>query len=200
MNDNSGRSRLDQQMRSVLAQLELISSGTTQAHNSGGGGGNDNAGVAGCNGAEHLFWGRQYGPPFAPEWAGSAQDDLARSAVIRGAEADLQQLRGHGISANARPSEAPEAFRERVLEETEGRAPEEVAASTLRVSARTLRKWRREDGRNPETGMTITEKLPPAQRRERVLELASQGLNQEQIARRLGEHHMTIQRDLHKAA
>lgn len=188
-------------MRSVLAQLELISSGTTQAYNSGGGGGGEGKPKpAGCNGAEHLFWGHQYGPPFAPESRGSARDDTARSAIIDGAEQELQQLRGHGIAANSRPSETPEAFRERVLEETEGRAPEEVAASTLRVSARTLRKWRREDGRNPETGMTVTVKLPPALRRVRAQELAGQGLKQEQIARRLGEHHMTIQRDLKKAA
>lgn len=187
-------------MRSVLAQLELISSGTTQAYNSGGGGGEDNATVAGCNGAEHLFWGRRYGPPFAPAWTGSARDDIARSAIIDGAEKELQQLRGHGIAANSRPSETAEAFRERVLEETEGRAPEEVAASTLRVSARTLRKWRREDDRNPETGMMITVKLPPALRRVRAQELAEQGYKVNAIARRLEEHPMTISRDLQRAA
>jgi hypothetical protein len=183
--------QLDGRMHVVLTALELISSGTTQTYNASGVGDGDSERPPGCNGAEHVFWGEQYK---------RARDDLERSSIIRAAEAELEQLRGRGINANRRPAETDDQRKTRILDETESIRPEEVALSRYRVSARTLRKWRREDGRNPETGMTVTERLSPMDRRRRVRELVAEGLNREQIARRLGEHPMTISRDLKKAA
>jgi hypothetical protein len=190
------RRRLNDDMCNVLAQLEMVSSGTTQSFDAGGGGDDDAAGVSGCNGAEYLKWAARYGPPFAPVSRVSARDDHGRREVIAEARDELKALTGRGSAGRDRPSESVEQFRARVLDDTEGSSPEEVAMSGHRIAPRTLRAWRLNDGRNQETGYAETVKLPPAERRREVKRLLGNGVKQEQIARRLGEWPMTIKRDI----
>ena len=99
--------------------------------------------------------------------------------------------------AKLKPGESESERQTRIVDETLGSTPAEVARSPYAVSERTLRKWRRGLGRNPETGHHVApERLPAVERRLEVHRLVADDMPVAQVARVLGEHPMTVWRDL----
>lgn len=203
------RSVLDRAMRSVLAQLELVSNGTTTSYNQAGGiSDNPDPRPRGGTGAPHLYWRRQYGLPFCEPTAKSpgATSDLHRTDILDQARLDLQQLTGRGMAGVDRPAgESQQEYRARILDETEGCSPGEVAQSRYAINERTLRKWRLDDGRSPETGLPRDDSNPVArvaadERRQLVAARKANGMTLRQIAFSLGISHETVRRDLRSAA
>lgn len=185
---------LNARMRQVLVQLELCSNGTTTAYNPAGGGGHSKKPGGerprGGDSAPHLYWHQQYI---------ACNDDTARSTVLDDAERELAQITGRGVSAHQRPSETPEEARAAVLDATHGWRPEDAtrSASARGISARTLRRWRREANRDPETGEPQHERLNLDDKSARLMArrlVHSLGYSQRAAAARLGVNQSTISR------
>ncbi len=77
-----------------------------------------------------------------------------------------------------------------VLRECAGWSPTDVERSSHKSSARTVRKWRTDDGRNPETGRPLPGRGDTAA--EKVAALADQGLPVRSIALRVGLPKSTV--------
>lgn len=131
-----------------------------------------------------------------------ARSDAERLAVVVACEQEVEALRKRPAARVAGESE-PER-RNRIVRETAGWSPEDVQASAHGVLARTIRKWRVLEGRDAEWGRVVAEvevvRLDPVVRRAEVLRLAGLGKGAGEIARLLGEHRMTVSRDLKRAA
>jgi DNA-binding NarL/FixJ family response regulator len=88
-----------------------------------------------------------------------------------------------------------------MLDETRGMTPEAVSTTSFRMSATIVRRHRRAAGLDPETGKAFEEEqLDAEKRRRRVQELAAQGYSDTYIARKVGVHRSTVERDLGKRA
>jgi transposase-like protein len=188
-------SRHDAAMRAVLQDLALVSQVGAARPAVGGAGSDEKLGgnrPPGDLGAE--AYARQYGHPFHActprcHHHGPAADDYDREKVLAAAKADLEQSRGHGLADRERPvGETPVEYRDRVLAETRGDSPAEVAQSRHAISQRTLRKWRRDAGRDTETGeMLGSAPLPSSavDRRHRARQMRAQGHSVRSIAMQL---------------
>jgi hypothetical protein len=198
---------LDLELRAILSQLQFCSHAHAAPISPGGrtsdeplGGrrpGND-------LGAEEYA--RRYGPPFHYCTRGCdhkfrpARTDEQRRQVIRDAAAELEHLRGYGLAAVERPLESAEQLAARIVKDGEDWTVKE-AAREFRCLERTVIAARKNAGRETTLGREVPkERLAPDERRRAVHALAAQGLTHRQIANRLGEHSMTIGRDLARSA
>lgn len=87
--------------------------------------------------------------------------------------------------------------RKRIVTATEGSTPKEVEQSSVGVLARTIIKWRKIEGRDPENGKPLTTgTLTPEARRQRILDLEAAGHAPPEIALMLQVHRMTVHRAL----
>jgi hypothetical protein len=108
-------------MRQVLAELELISHGSTQSWNSAGGGKDSEDSTTAPPGEMH--------PPhleYLHLWD-QAVDDQARALIRKEAEALLESIRGHGIDRSRVVGESLEQEDARILAEGKDFPVEEVA-------------------------------------------------------------------------
>lgn len=196
------RAELDAAMREVLTQLALCSHigaagyeprGRSRATNSvnlvGGDKGNE-------------YFARAYGMPFhrpTPRHPGCVTDEQ-RKHVIDTAGDELRHLRGNGRGQVSKPKgETLEQLKARIVKDGEGFPLKEVAIN-FRCGERIVRAAREEAGREPAFGR-VPEAGPDAEaRRARALELKDEGLTVTQIAKLLGVHRSTVERDLGKRA
>lgn len=129
----------------------------------------------------------------------AATDDADRLRIIEHVERETHAVRKRQAPLTA--SETDEQRRRRIVRETAGWSPKDVAASRHAVPATTIRKWRMSEGLDPETGRARTGRLSPAARRREAQRLKARGLGAREIARALGEpHHFNVLRDLREEA
>lgn len=195
------REALNHEMRGVLAQLETCSHVPARVYGPSGGGRSSDSPLGGERppGDEgHVKFARWYGPPFhepTREHPGS-QDDEQRKQVIRFARRELEHLRGHSV--RKRPAgETREQRDKRIVKEGEGFTVKEVALR-FRCGERDVRRARADAEREPEFGREPEPTADAKARRDRARELERQGLKLAQIARILGVHRSTVERDLGK--
>lgn len=125
---------LDREIRQVLAELELISHGTTASYNPGGGH-NDPLYPPGEMLPPHLDYRRRY----QRCWT-----DYQRRNVIDAARKELDRIK-------RTPAKPVLPFKQRILTEWEGHGDTEVAQVT-NTPRSTIRLWRKQAGLNPTDG------------------------------------------------
>lgn len=185
------RAELDQQMRAVLAQLELCSHVRAKALRPVP---TDGGEADGSSDEGHLFFARMYGPPFWP--TGGPASDEQRGATIRWAHAELAHLRG--MEDRPRPEGETRAQRDRrIVRDGEDFEAREVAVR-FRCGEQDVRRARRRAGREPDRGRPVRSEEPPDRttRRTRASELRSDGMSMTAIALLLGVDKATVSRDL----
>jgi hypothetical protein len=154
-------------VRQIAAELELLSHGATTSF------GASSSGVPGSR--EPSGEGRPPHLQFLADWDAKGDVVLERwNAVLRG-------WKGGG---KVRP--AGKSDREIVLEDGEGHSPDDVAMR-YRLTATTVRKWRREAGVNEETGAGETMAA-------KAKRLRDDGVPVRQIAAVVGTHPTQVQR------
>jgi hypothetical protein len=176
--------------RQTLAELELVSHGTTTRYNpSGGTSDNDTGKPAGESRPPHLHW--------QEKWHATPADKRGR--VEQDAADDLKALRGHNLTDPHQ--RASLTVDQRVLDAA-GYAAEHVAQS-LGLAANHVRRIRQRAGQDPETGHvahpatreTLTETTET-----RVIELHAQGFTYRQISTVVSVSKSTVERIIKKAA
>ena len=207
------RAELDAAMREVLVQLAVCSHvPATSYQPRGRSGATDSRDLSGGDVGTHTHLAREYGPPFhdpTTRWPG-AKTDEDRAWIIERARRELENIRGTGV--RARPLGETAAERDHRIvhgahdpktgkhESYEGWSPEDVAMNTG-VTAAHVRKLRVRATRDQETGRPIdVQALPAAERRRRARELDRSRVPIAEIARRLGTHRSTIERDIGRRA
>jgi hypothetical protein len=180
---------MPREFRQILAQLELISHGTTQSWSPSHGGEKEVAFPPGESKPPHVRW--------REEWK-KATDDDGRTNAIKGARNELKSLSTRSITAVS--VETEEQLSKRVVKDGEGWTVEEVA-QRMRCTTTFVRKARVKDGRDIATGIKPEEIIEGlAVKRERARELAKRGLTERQIAMHTGLSKTTVRRVLGKAA
>lgn len=120
-----------------------------------------------------------------------------RLMIIERCEAEVRSLRHRTIIHVKGETEVER--RKRIVKETADWKPEDVQQSRHGILASTIRKWRKIEGVDPETGMPRTTKLDAPARRQEAWRLHTEnpGLSLREIGRLLGgEHPQTVSRDL----
>lgn len=172
--------------RQLLAELELISHGSTQSWNSSGRGESSAAFPPGESAPPHLHWRARF----------TVAHPEALPALIEAARTDLKALR-------TRSNQAPASISVDllVIEDGTGYSPEHVAHSYGLTPAH-IRRIRERAGRSIETGQAPDDRctLDPIERAQRVRDLAAKGMTQKQIAMAVGCNQATVSRDLKRAA
>lgn len=207
------RHALDQQMREVLAELEICSHVPAPAYEPRGRSRGKNPGgdVPPGDWGPAVF-AQLYGPPFYDprdqslydetldiaydaDIVAPARDDRERSIVIQIARDELNHIRGHDITI--RPTgETLAEFYDRVAAEGAGLTVA-VACVYFRCGPRQIKAARIASGLNPDNGLEPpVERLAATDRRRRARELSKAGKTIAQIARELGAHRSTVERDL----
>ena len=182
---------LDEQMRIVLLELMLVSSGTTTSYNATGGGEKINPMPPGEKIPPHDYWARQYD---------AQETDDGRRAIIKAARDDLNRLAGR-YERDTTTVETPEEYRARFLRETERWSPEEIEHSAWRISPRITRSWRKQAQRHPETGKPTTLTVNLADPASETVRLRrEEGLSTREIAKRLDIGQTQVMRYLRRAA
>lgn len=193
------RSGQDATMRSILAQLELVSHGTTASPSPTAGSqpavvrpgqGHPEGTPAGCSGAEYLYWRDRYTRQTTTQ---------GRDSTITGAKDELKTLTGR-YERHRPVGESVDETIKRMLDATEGWTPEEVEQSSWRMSARLVRKHRVTAGRDPGTGKPNAVLLEAMDPMVAARELHARGFSTRDIAERLGKHQTQIIRYLRRAA
>lgn len=172
-------------VRQLLAELELISHGSTQSWNSAGGHGDSEQALPyGESNPPHL-WLRALYLEHRSLWVVTLMRDALR-------EAHGQVDRSHVVG------ETREQEDNRILQ-TKGTA-DEVAlrfnCTKTRVRRLRLAKGHDEMGYKVEVGLPDVELLPAAE----AVRMAGNGMSERQIAFALGEHRTTVTRWLKRAA
>lgn len=180
---------MPREFRQILAQLELISHGTTQSWSPGHGGEKDVVFPPGEKTPPHVYW--------RTRWL-EATDEDARTAAWSGARKELESLSTRSITEIS--VETEEQLAKRVVKDGEGWTVEEVA-QRMRCTTTFVRRARLKDGRNTETGVKPEEMIADfADRREQARELAERNLTERQIVAITGLPKSTVRRVLGKAA
>lgn len=182
----SGDLSLDQRFRRALRALTLCSHAATanlQGASSHGALGSIDLSGGDDGGTRH--WERRYGEQI---------DDHGRRSVIEELERDVAHHRRRQAPLNAQDDD-PDVARRHLLEQTAGWSPAEVEQSG-RATARVIRRLRRQEGLDPETGQT-RQHLSPGERRAEVLRLHELGKTRYEIAMLLGMHKETVSRITH---
>lgn len=185
------------ELRQILAELELLSHGTT-ANLAPTGAASDGEGD-GCPPGErwppHLKWREQ--------WEGATDDD-GRRAVLRGARAELHALT-HRAEVKVR-GETEAELEERIVKDGAGWSVEEVA-TRMRCTPTFVRKARLKDGKSIKTGEDPASARPVAavqpttsEQRERIRRLAHLECSERTIAAQVGVSKSTVRRIMGKAA
>lgn len=184
-------------MRSVLAQLELISAIPAAQPRSSAGtehpGGRRPPGDTG-----HTRYADWYGPPFH-ECHGCEHTDEDRQEALEAAQAELKHLR-HTSHVDPSQLETDEQRKARMLSETVNWTPEQVETSHWTYTRFQVRRYRLIDGRDSETGQPSRVVDDDETAPERAKQLAAKGMSSRQIALILGKHQTQIQRYLKRAA
>lgn len=201
------REGLDAEMREILAQLSTCSHVPASGYQPTGRSRSSDEKIGGSRPPGDLGeakYARKYGRPFnepTPDHPGADTDERRRK-VIDEAATELSRIRGRGVE---RPDptalETEDQLVIRMLTETEGWTPEEVEASSFRMPARLVRRFRTRHTLNPETGKPPTEvtgheAADAEQRVARARELDDQGFSVRQIALMLRTSVTTVKRDL----
>lgn len=120
-----------------------------------------------------------------------------RTAVVDDMEAEVARVRYP--EPQERPAETELERRARILKDTEGWEPEDVARSRHGVTAREIMRWRKSNGTDPQTGRAVA-RADRSQRFQQVQALVAEGVTSPaEIARRLGEpNKWGVLRDLRK--
>lgn len=214
---------LDQQLRLVLAQLELVSTAPTQAFDPGGGkddtGDGTPAGAAKTP-ADHFrvrLAGVQTGLQRRLDAAEATGDEDQRAdeerkaheiahdqreAILSDAQREWRTLTGHdGEAPRARTADldTEEGIEEAVLDEAPGKAADDVAAK-LGLTVFTVRRLYVKAGLDPHDGTLVDAHSPIAERRRRAKQMAERGMSERQIGKLLGVGKRTVRKDLGRAA
>lgn len=214
---------LDQQIRLILARLELISTAPTQAFNPGGG--RTDAGDSGLAGptktpADHFrvrLAGVQTGLRRRLDAAEATGDHEQRAAeerkahriaheqrerILIDAQREWRQLTGrNGEAPEVRitPMDTKEGVQAAAKEDAPGK-PSDVIARQFGVTEFTARRWYVKWKLDPEDGSKLTDGPDDAALTERAQEMARRGMTQKQIGMRLDIHQGTVSRLLRKSA
>lgn len=192
---------LDREFHRVVLGLEMVSHGTVAAVGYSTFGKSDEAvNPPGANGCEHLHW--------RGLWERAATDD-ARATVLANAQDELHRLTGHDPKVKVLQQKAEQEgetqgqFLERIVEEGEGWDAREAAVH-FRCLERTVRRTRREHGRDPdrgyETAETKARKQLDPDHVGRARDLKDKGVSERNIALILDLHKTQVRRALGKAA
>lgn len=133
---------------------------------------------------------------FERRWA-TAVTVEHRTAVVDDMETEVARVRYP--EPQERPAETVLERRARILKDTEGWSPEDVARSRHGVTAREIMRWRKSNGTDPQTGRAVA-RADRSQRFQQVQALVAEGVTSPaEIARRLGEpNKWGVLRDLRK--
>lgn len=183
---------LDQRMRQVLAELEVISAGTIYSYAviAAGGSFSSQEPRSGDAHPPHVVLADEYN---------QARGDERRGEVITKAEGIRDNLRKTPPPKDPSSLETPEQLRRRIAtdKEFEGIEAFMVALKTgARVSE--VRKARKVAGRDPDRGyqlLTSPDAMPADRRRERVAKHLDEGMTHRGIALLLGVSPQTISND-----
>jgi hypothetical protein len=184
---------IEQQMRTVLGALEMLSHGTTSQWNASGGGGVPDSKLLADDesktpDAPHVYWRQRF----------DEAEKHKRERVVQAAIAELRTWRGYGKQARKDlPSDA-QILDSRILE-AEGWSCAEVAVR-LRCTETRVRKIRLANDRMVMDGAKVTPIADHVEDKERVTELASRGLTERQIGLLTKLPKTTIRRLLKRAA
>ena len=164
------------EFRQILAEMELVSYGKTQAFNSSGGGRSENPDPTptGESWPMHLRW--------RAEWAKTKPSN--RPDLVRDARTELEAWRLRCVTLP--DDEYDEAAW--IIEDGEGLTPEHVARRHNTTPSR-IRSLRIRAGRDPETGHKLAASGAPP----RVQDLVERGLGARQIAMLTGVARSTAQ-------
>lgn len=133
---------------------------------------------------------------FERRWA-TAVTVEHRTAVVDDMETEVARVRYP--EPQERPAETELERRARILKDTEGWEPDDVARSRHGVTAREIMRWRKSNGTDPQTGRAVA-RADRSQRFQQVKALVAEGVTSPaEIARRLGEpNKWGVLRDLRK--
>lgn len=133
---------------------------------------------------------------FERRWA-TAVTVEHRTAVVDDMETEVARVRYP--EPQERPAETELERRARILKDTEGWEPDDVARSRHGVTAREIMRWRKSNGTDPQTGRAVA-RTDRSQRFQQVQALVAEGVTSPaEIARRLGEpNKWGVLRDLRK--
>lgn len=186
--ENFGITRLDGEMRQVLAEMALLSYGRTSQW--------DSKGSTGKPGAVILDR-RMTGQVLHDFWAGRYADqrsDEGRREMIDAARVELQNVR---VQKERPVGESDEQKRKRCLRDCRGMAASE-AADYMRETTRWVISVRTMAGLDPNTGKPFA---VFADWRETVLDLNADGvLSLRDIAQRVGKSHEAVRQVTRRAA
>jgi hypothetical protein len=171
--------------RQTLAELELISHGTTARWNPTGG-----------EGEAAMPPGESQPPHLTYRHAWQTATPARRHTIEKAAAHELERLRGHGIT---NPHDRPSVTVETKVIAATGYQAEHVAESTG-LAANHVRRIRQRVGQDPETGLTPIRQDPAAVDPQRVLELHAQGCTHRQIGTIVGVSKSTVERIIKNAA
>lgn len=133
---------------------------------------------------------------FERRWA-TAVTVEHQTAVVDDMETEVARVRYP--EPQERPAETELERRARILKDTEGWEPDDVARSRHGVTAREIMRWRKSNGTDPQTGRAVA-RADRSQRFQQVKALVAEGVTSPaEIARRLGEpNKWGVLRDLRK--
>jgi hypothetical protein len=182
-------------MRQILGELEMTSNAPTQSFNASGGHApfGSREPTTGDSWAPHERYRQRYA---------NQTDDHGREKIIDQAAAELHRIR-HS-TAPSTPTESDADRDRRVCEQGEGWEAQ-IAANHFRLSVPEIRRIRKADGRNLDTGLPINndqERLTTLERRRKVADLKRRypGITARQIALHIHASPTTVSEDLKHVA
>jgi DNA invertase Pin-like site-specific DNA recombinase len=176
-------------VRQLLAELELLSHGSTTAWNPTGGTGDDVVVPFGESDPPHLRLRARYLAQTA---------DAGRARVVEEMRVTLRGHRGVSVDRSVVVGESREAEDARILQTGEDFSAEEVARRFNCTPTR-VRRLRLADGRDVERGRRSAPAAPVADAAGQALRMKANGMSERQIALVLGQHRTTVTRWLKKA-
>lgn len=179
-------------MRGVLAELEMLSHGSTQSWNPSRAGDSDSKLLADDKtkvpDPPHVYWRQRF----------EEAEEHKRERVLHGARDELRVWRGYGKQAKKDLPSDSQILDQRILE-AEGWSCAEVALR-LRCTETRVRKTRLAADRMVADGVKVVPIADHVEDRERVAQLAERGLTERQIGLLTKLPKTTIRRILKRAA